>query len=127
MQALLQDNIPIYEAYRIEFGIYDEPDIQKWALFDIDENLMYYVLGEFEKVELNEYTRPSDYVLGKYFYINGEWIENPDYVEVVPTIPLAEQVQIQGEAIAELEEENEDMALCLADMMMDICNLQLGI
>ena len=92
MKALkTEDNILILEASRIEFGTWDEPDVQKWALFDENGNVqMYAIDSNFTVVDFNPADKPDDYVEGKYFYINGKFVLNPDWVE--PPMPLEEQV-----------------------------------
>lgn len=57
----------------IAFGIWDDTDIQKWRIGN------YYVIGDdFTLVEVE--TLPLDVIPDKYFYIDGEFVANPNYV-----------------------------------------------
>ena len=114
MKALKsEDNILLFEAPRIEFGIYDEPDVQKWAMFNENDEVMLYAIdNNFELVEFDETKKPEDYVEGKYFYIDGEFVLNPDWREPLP--PIEDQVKMLAEDLATVAQNTEDIeeALC---------------
>ena len=114
MKALkTKENILLFEAPRIEFGIWDEPDVQKWAMFNEDgEVTLYAIDNEFELIEFDETKKPADYVEGKYFYIDGEFVLNPDWREPLP--PIEDQVHMLAEDIAIVAQNTEDIeeALC---------------
>lgn len=114
MKALkTEDNILLFEAPRIEFGIYDEPDVQKWAMFNENDEVMLYAIdNNFELIEFDETKKPEDYVEGKYFYIDGEFVLNPDWREPLP--PIEEQVKMLAEDLATVAQNTEDIeeALC---------------
>lgn len=77
MKALVKGNVVIAFAPNIEFGIYNE-DFEKWKLSDEEGELMFYVLdNEYTLVEGVEI--PEEYVDGKYFYENGEFVLNEDW------------------------------------------------
>lgn len=109
-----------FEASKIEVGIFDEPDILKFALFNSDDKLMHYVFkGDddyYSIIDFDESTKPADYEPYKYKYINGEFVLNPDWVE--PPMPIEEQVSNLAESVEELEiisAESEE-ALCDIDL-----------
>lgn len=121
MKALWKDNFIIFEANKIEFGIWDEPDVEKWALFDANDNIMYYALNDnYEVIDFDESKKPEDYIPGKYFYIDGEFVENPDWQPPLPSID--EQVQMLGEGVAEL---GDDVSQVAANV--DFLAMELGI
>ena len=114
MKALKsEDNILLFEAPRIEFGIYDEPDVQKWAMFNENDEVMLYAIdNNFELVEFDETKKPEDYVEGKYFYIDVEFVLNTDWREPLP--PIEDQVKMLAEDLATVAQNTEDIeeALC---------------
>lgn len=85
-----------YKAPRIEVGFVDinEPDVEKWALYDEDNNIMFFVLKNdyYSIIDFDETLKPADYEPCKYKYINGEFVLNPDWVS--PPIPIKEQVEL---------------------------------
>jgi hypothetical protein len=74
MKLLLDSrNLIRYINTDIELGVWDDTNIQKWRIGN------YYVIGEdFTLVEVE--TLPLDVIPDKYFYIDGEFIANPNYV-----------------------------------------------
>lgn len=75
---LLISGVAIVEvAHKITFGIYDEP-FEKWKLEDEEGNLMYYAIDNgYTLVENVEH--PDDYIDGKYYYENGEFVLNEEW------------------------------------------------
>ena len=71
---LLIDNrgLIVFIGVNIEFGIFDEPNVEKWKIdncYAIDSG---YTLVEVESI-------PLEVIPGKYFYIDGEFTLNPNY------------------------------------------------
>lgn len=77
MNLLVKDNIIIVAAPNISFGVFDEA-IEKWRIADEENNLMcYWIDGGFQLVENVEL--PSDYVDGKYYFENSEFVINEEW------------------------------------------------
>lgn len=116
MTCLLVKNNKIFDtAPKIAFGIYDE-DFEKWRLADENDNLMHYRIDiGFELVE--GVTLPEDYEEGKYFYENGEFVLNESWK---PYVSPEERIAELEEQVA-IHEEND------AELLYQICLLQLGI
>lgn len=115
MKILVKDTFIHVIAENISFGIYDEP-IEKWRISDNDGNIMYYMLDDgftlVEDVEL-----PKDYADGKYFFENGEFVLNKDWKPYVSP----------EERIAQLEEQLSIMEENDAELLYQVCLLQLGV
>ena len=122
MKALkTKENILIFEAYEIKFGKLDEyePDVEKWGLYDEEGNIQLYAIdNEFEVVEFDPATKPEDYVEGKYFYIDGEFVLNPDWVPPLP--PIEDQVKGLAEDIATVDENSAQIAANLDYIAMEL-------
>lgn len=129
MKGLIKDANIILFAENIEWGVWDEP-IEKWALFDSDDNVFLYAIDDnYELVDFGDNV-PDDYEAGKYLYVDGEFALNPDYSE--PPIPIEDQVsnlsddiQMFGECLDEIAvtlEENADTdnttSECLDELVM---------
>ena len=85
------NNFLLFEADRIEFGIWDEPDIEKWAMFNSDNEIILYAIdNDYTVVEFDPADKPEDYAGDNYFFIDGQFIPNPDWQE--PPLPIEEQV-----------------------------------
>lgn len=101
MKALkTQDNFLLFEAYEIHFGKLDPLDInsetgepiEKWGMYNEDgEVTLYAIDNNYTVVEFDPADKPEDYAEGKYYFINGQFVPNPDWVE--PPLPIEEQVQ----------------------------------
>ena len=111
MKALKrQDNILLLEADRIEFGIWDEPDIEKWAMFDDKGKIMLYAIDDnYSVVEFDPADKPEDYFEGKYFFIDGQFVLNPDWQE--PPLPIEEQVAYIAGDQAQLQADLDFIAM----------------
>lgn len=86
----------IYSADSFSFGPWEEADtlngvtVHKWKAEDSNGNLLGYTIDEnmaaidgsteptCQIVEIESY--PEDYVAGKYLYVDGAFVLNPDYV-----------------------------------------------
>lgn len=106
----------VYSADSFSFGPWEAADtlngvtVHKWKAEDTNGNLLSYMIDEnraaidgsaepaYQIVEIESY--PEDYVYGKYLYIDGAFVENPEWVEPEPTAE---------ERIAELEAQNAEM------------------
>ena len=113
------------------FGAWEENDIKdgiavhKWKIMDsngttvgykIDDNaLAIYGIEEpsFQVHEIEAF--PEDYVSGKYLFVDGAFVENPDYVP--PEQTPEERIAVQEAKIAELE---EVVALLIDDIIPSI-------
>ena len=124
MKALkTQDNFLLFEAYDIRFGKLDEHDIdsqtgepiEKWGMYNEDGNVLLYAIdNNFEVVEFDPADKPEDYVPYKYYFIDGQFVLNEDYVE--PPLPTEEQVRINTEDIAVVTQMAEDGEEAMCDM-----------
>ena len=74
MKLLLDSrNLIRYIDTNIVFGIWDDTNTPKWRVGN------YYVIGnDFTLVEVE--TLPLDVIPDKYFYIDGNFVVNPNYV-----------------------------------------------
>lgn len=117
----------VFSADNFSFGAWEEADIlngvvvHKWKAEDETGNLLGYIIDE-NRNAINGSESPScqifdidglpaDYVSGKYLYINNEFVLNPEWVEPEPTLE---------ERVSELEVYN-------ADLLYQVCLLQLGL
>ena len=93
-------------ANRIEKGIYDEPNTQKWGVYDENEVLgnVFFVGDELTTTHINEESIPEDYqpMDTKYLFVDGEFVRNPDWQP--PEEPAEVRVNRLEEAMAELAE-----------------------
>lgn len=107
MKLLIKDNIICAIAENISYGRYENED--KWRLADSEDNLMYYMIdSDFTLVENVEV--PSDYVDGKYFFENGEFVLNEDWK---PYVSPEQRLEI-------LEEENIKLSNAIDNIWNDI-------
>jgi len=98
MKLLIKGNEIYAIAENISYGIYENED--KWRLADAEDNILYYMIDDgFTLVE--DVTIPSDYVDGKYFYENGEFVLNEDWK---PYVSPEERIAQLEEAVAIQEE-----------------------
>ena len=98
MKLLVKGNIIIAYAPIIDFGVYDE-SIEKWRLADEFDKTLYYMIDNgFALVDGAEL--PEDYAEGKYFFENGQFVLNPEWVPPLP--PTEERIAELERQIAEL-------------------------
>lgn len=115
MDILVKNKRIVAIAEHITFGIFDEL-IEKWKLEDADGNLLHYlVVNDVELIK--NVTLPSDYVTGKYFFENGEFVLNEEWKEYKSPEQRIEELEEQ----VAIHEEND------AELLYQICLLQLGI
>lgn len=86
-----QDGFVIEAADTIEFGIWDEPGVEKWKLERNGELLFYAIDSGYSVIDYRELTDEECYS-GKYYFVDGELVLNPDYV--VPPKTIEEKVAI---------------------------------
>lgn len=118
-----QDNYLLFMAHDIRYGKLDEyePDVDKWGMYDENDHIMVYAIdNNYEVVEFDASIIPEDYVEGKYFFINGEFVLNEDWQPAPP--PIEEQVQLLGEGVVEL---TDNVSQVVADI--DFLSMELGI
>lgn len=130
MKALkTPDNFLLAEAYDIRFGKLDPYDtdsktgepIEKWGMYNKDgEPILYAIDNNYTVVEFDPADKPEDYVEGKYFFINGQFVLNPDWVPPLP--PIEDQVAELAIDIATVDENTAQVA---ADL--DFIAMELGI
>ena len=114
MKLLIKGNEIYAIAENISYGRYENED--KWRLADAEDNILYYMIdSDFTLVENVEV--PSDYVDGKYFFENGEFVLNEDWHPYVSP----------EERIAQLEEQVAIMEENDAELLYQVCLMQLGI
>ena len=99
MDILVKGNLIMEVEPSISFGVFEGEE--KWRVKDgktDDSNVLYYILDDgftlFENITL-----PDDFVRGKYFFENGEFVLNEEWKEY----------KSPEQRIAELEEENEQL------------------
>lgn len=82
MKLLVKENFIVIYAENIEWGLYHEP-FELWKATDEKGELVCYAIDDdytlVENVEL-----PSDYEVGKYFFIDGEFVLNEDWQKFIP-------------------------------------------
>ena len=92
-------------APRIEKGIYDDPDVEKWGYYDEEGNLgnLFFVGADLTTATINEEDIPEDYqpMDMKYFFIDGEFVSNPDWQPPKP--PIEERVSTIEDNITNIE------------------------
>ena len=112
------------------FGAWEENDVidgiavHKWKAMNdervttgyfIDENMLAIYGNDEPSCQVFEIEAlPDDYVAGKYLFIGGAFVENPDYVEPEPT--PEEKIATLEANYAALKEENEMLLSCLLEM-----------
>lgn len=93
-------------APRIEKGIYDDPDVEKWGYYDEEGNLgnLFFVGADLTTATINEEDIPEDFEITdyKYLFVDGEFVRNPDWQP--PEEPVEVRVNRLEEALAELAE-----------------------
>ena len=113
MNILIKDNIILAESEHISFGIFDEP-FKKWRIADTDDNTRYYMIDDgFTLIE--NVTLPPDYINGKYFFENSEFVLNEDWK---PYVPSEERISILEAENAQLKAEVEAQAEALDFLLM---------
>lgn len=123
MKALkTTDNFLLFISYDIQWGEeWDEPGVPKWAMFDEEGNITLYAIdNDFTLVEFDASIIPEDYSEGKYFFIDGEFVENPDWVPPLP--PIEDQVKDLANDVATVD---ENMAQVAANL--DFIAMELGV
>jgi len=131
---ITSDGYIVKTASLIAFGQWEEADkvngviVHKWKAEDENGNILCYYLDENQKSidgtepptltvhEVDEF--PEGYDTGKYLFINGEFVENPDW---------SEPPKSDAERIAELEEEVDDLTEYQAELLFELSLMQLGL
>ena len=142
MKALkTPDNFLLAEAFDIRFGKLDPYDIdsetgepiEKWGMYDEEGNpILYAIDNNYSVVEFDPADKPEDYEEYKYFFIDGEFVLNPDWTPAPPS-PEEQLSQLQEDIVivAQSAEDSEE-ALCdldetvaqrLADIEEALCEL----
>ena len=123
MKALKDsNNVLLFEAPDIRFGKLDsyEPDVDKWGMYDAEGNILLYAIGNFTVVEFDPADKPEDYESGKYFFVDGEFVLNPDWVEPLP--PIEDQVRMLAGSMADMD---VNMLRLIADL--DFMAMEMGV
>ena len=123
MKALKDsNNVLLFEAFDIRFGKLDEyePDVDKWGMYDAEGNIQLYAIGDFSVVEFDPADKPEDYEPGKYFFVNGEFVLNPDWTEPLP--PIEDQVRMLAGDVANMD---GNMLQLIADI--DFMAMEMGV
>ena len=89
-------------AHRLEYGIFDEPDVEKWAVYNEDDVFqnVFYLGRDLISSDISAENIPEDWESGRYLFVNGEFVLNPDWHEPEP--PVEEKVAALQEKIEEL-------------------------
>ena len=118
MNILVKENIVIAIGSNITFGIYDEPNTEKWRVADENDKLLFYIIDyDYQLVENVEI--PQDYVHGKYFYENGTLVLNTDWK---PYVSPEERLTYLEEVVANLGGESvwDEMALAIEEGVNEV-------
>lgn len=122
MNILLYNNRIVALGEIIDFGIFDEP-FEKWRISDSNGNTLYYMIDDnytlVENVSL-----PENYVNGKYFYENGEFVLNTEWK---PYYPIEERANMLEDENKRLSLENEESVEHEAELLYELSLLKLGI
>lgn len=91
-------------APRLAYGIFDEPNVEKWAMYDEENNIqnVFYLGHDLTSSGISVEDIPEDWGSGKYLFINGEIVPNPNWHEPEPS--PEEQISTLQEEIDELKE-----------------------
>lgn len=108
MDILIKEKTIFATAPYISYGVYDD-SFEKWKLSDEDENLQYYMIDDSYEL-VKGVTLPNDYVYGKYFYEDGEFVLNTEWKPYVST----------EDRIVLLEEENTKLREEITSIWDDI-------
>lgn len=96
------------------FGESDEVGVDKWHEVRNGQQVPHlYYLGDFDSASVDENTLPEDFLTstGKYLYLNGEIVANPNWHEPEPSVEetvsalqeeiegLRELIELQSEAL----------------------------
>ncbi len=112
MNILVKGKNIVAVAEKISYGVYDEP-FKKWRLADSEDKLMHYVIDDgFSLVE--GATLPADYEEGKYFYENGSFVKNTEYIPY----------EAPEDRIARLEADNAVLADTVS--LLESCILEMS-
>lgn len=118
MQVLLNKKEIVAVADNIVFGVFDEP-IEKWAALDANgQVIMYFIDHGFTLIDGVEL--PEDFEYGKYFFEDGRFVLDENWRPHIPEEVLSERVARLEETVA-IHEDND------AELLYQICLLQLGI
>lgn len=134
MKVLVTGDRLIAIAYNIVFGAWEEADkvngvvVHKWKVEDENGNILGYWLDENQKsidgseeptlkvYEVDEV--PDDWNTGKYLFVDGEFVENPNYTE--PPKPIEARVTDNENDIGTLYAFTEEL-------LYKQCLLELGV
>ena len=134
MKILVFNGQIVTVAHDFSFGAWEEADkvngvvVHKWKAEDEIGNTIGYIIDANQKaidgteqpiLTVHEVTEiPEGAESGKYLYVDGEFVENPDWVAPPKS---------DAERIAELEEQNADSIEIEADLMYELALMQLGL
>lgn len=110
---LSKENLVLDHGSVCEYGIWDEPNIYKWKM----EEYAYVISPNYDHVVEVE-ALPEGFAPYKYFYNDGEFVRNPDWVE--PPKPTEERV-------SDLEDEVYELTEYQAELLYELSLMQLGI
>ena len=76
MKILLDERGKVlFASSVIEYGVWDEPGVQKWKIgtneYALDNN---YTVAEVDEL-------PFDFVSGRYFFVDGSFVANPNFAD----------------------------------------------
>jgi len=128
MKILVTSNNEIFDsASSISFGAWEERDVlngvivHKWKLEDETGNTLSYVIDENQNsitgaeepicTVVDVEVLPADFVHGKYLYLDGEVVVNPEWTEPPKS---------DAERIAELEAQIDSMANAIVEGVNEV-------
>ena len=104
----------------IEFGLYENDPHHKWALdsgrngYVIDGNVMATDIADTVYKIYDVESIPDDYWSGKLLFVDGKFVENPNWTEPVPAPPSIE------ERVANLEVAISDMSNAIMEGVNEV-------
>jgi len=142
MKILTTSNgVIITSAHNFAFGAWEEADkrngviTHKWKVEDENGNTTLYIIDEnlkaidgteepmFKVYEVDEI--PEGVEQGKYLFVDGAFVENPDYVE--PPKSDEERIAELENEVGVLQEENIASSEMEAELLYELSLMQLGI
>lgn len=104
----------------ITFGVFDEP-FEKWKIKN-NGFVEFYIDDGYQMIEGVDI--PEDYIHGKYFYENGEFVLNTEWQ---PYYSIEERVTMLEDENKRLSLENEESVEHEAELLYELSLLKLGI
>lgn len=118
----------------ITFGLFENDPNHKWALdggrygYVIDGNQMATDISDTVYKIYDVDAVPDDYWIGKMLFVDGEFVENPNWVEPPePPKSDAERIAELENEVVILQEENIASSEMQAELLYELSLMQLGL